>query len=74
MGKVVQLSRVFKTDISAVLMVKSGLDPHRLEFHVQGKWLMVIMVMVMVMVMVHVYLFNMFCYLYNKGMGYANHC
>ncbi|WVZ80674.1 hypothetical protein U9M48_028131 [Paspalum notatum var. saurae] len=26
------LSRVFKTDISAVLTVKSGLDPHRLEF------------------------------------------
>ncbi|WVZ58031.1 hypothetical protein U9M48_008343 [Paspalum notatum var. saurae] len=26
------LSTVFKTDISAVLTVKSGLDPHRLEF------------------------------------------
>ena len=26
------LSRVFKTDISAVLTVMSGLDPHRLEF------------------------------------------
>ncbi|WVZ80671.1 hypothetical protein U9M48_028128 [Paspalum notatum var. saurae] len=29
------LSRVFKTDISAVLTVKSGLDPHRLEFQLQ---------------------------------------
>ncbi|WVZ57930.1 hypothetical protein U9M48_008258 [Paspalum notatum var. saurae] len=33
--KLYNLSRVFKTDISAVLTVKSGLDPHRLEFHVQ---------------------------------------
>ncbi|WVZ53381.1 hypothetical protein U9M48_004332 [Paspalum notatum var. saurae] len=41
--KLYNLSRVFKTDISAVLTVKSGLDPHRLEFHVQGEWLMVIM-------------------------------
>ncbi|WVZ95256.1 hypothetical protein U9M48_041047 [Paspalum notatum var. saurae] len=41
--KLYNLSRVFKTDISAVLTVKSGLDPHRLEFHVQSKWLMVIM-------------------------------
>ena len=30
--KLYNLSRVFKTDISAVLTVKSGLDPHRLEF------------------------------------------
>ncbi|WVZ75841.1 hypothetical protein U9M48_023865 [Paspalum notatum var. saurae] len=30
--KMYNLSRVFKTDISAVLTVKSGLDPHRLEF------------------------------------------
>ncbi|WVZ49262.1 hypothetical protein U9M48_000636 [Paspalum notatum var. saurae] len=30
--KLYNLSRVFKTDISAVLMVKSGLDTHRLEF------------------------------------------
>ncbi|WVZ56929.1 hypothetical protein U9M48_007393 [Paspalum notatum var. saurae] len=29
------LSRVFKTDISAVLTVKSGLDPHGLEFRLQ---------------------------------------
>ncbi|WVZ53380.1 hypothetical protein U9M48_004331 [Paspalum notatum var. saurae] len=41
--KLYNLLRVFKTDISAVLTVKSGLDPHRLEFHVQGEWLMVIM-------------------------------
>ncbi|WVZ83856.1 hypothetical protein U9M48_030952 [Paspalum notatum var. saurae] len=38
------LSRVFKTDISAVLTVKSGLDPHRLEFQLQGEWLTVIMI------------------------------
>ncbi|WVZ81480.1 hypothetical protein U9M48_028854 [Paspalum notatum var. saurae] len=30
--KMYNLSRVFKTDISAVLTIKSGLDPHRLEF------------------------------------------
>ena len=72
--KMYNLSRVFKTDISAVLTVKSGLDPHRLEFHAQGTWLMVIMVMMMDMVMVHVYLLSMFCCLYNKGMGYGNHC
>ena len=30
--KLYNLSRVFKTDISAVLTVMSGLDPHRLEF------------------------------------------
>ncbi|WVZ73569.1 LOW QUALITY PROTEIN: hypothetical protein U9M48_021858, partial [Paspalum notatum var. saurae] len=41
--KLYNLSRVFKTDISAVLTVKSGLDPHRLEFQLQGEWLMVIM-------------------------------
>jgi len=72
--KLYNLSRVFKTDISAVLTVKSGLDPHRLEFHVQSKWLMVIMVMKMDMVMVHAYLFNMSYCLYNKGIGYANQC
>ncbi|WVZ77008.1 hypothetical protein U9M48_024913 [Paspalum notatum var. saurae] len=33
--KLYDLSRVFKTDISAVLTVKSGLDPHRLEFQLQ---------------------------------------
>ncbi|WVZ52462.1 hypothetical protein U9M48_003516, partial [Paspalum notatum var. saurae] len=33
--KLYNLSRVFKTDISAVLTVKSGLDPHRLEFQLQ---------------------------------------
>ena len=71
--KMYNLSRVFKTDISAVLTVKSGLDPHRLEFQLQGEWLMVIMVMMMDMVMVHAYLLNMFFCL-NKGMGYANHC
>ena len=32
MGKVYNLSRVFKTDISAMLIVVSGLDPHRLVF------------------------------------------
>ncbi|WVZ92815.1 hypothetical protein U9M48_038853 [Paspalum notatum var. saurae] len=42
--KLYNLSRVFKTDISAVLTVKSGLDPHRLEFQLQGEWLTVIMV------------------------------
>jgi len=67
--KLYNLSRVFKTDISAVLTVKSGLDPHRLEFQLQGKWLMVIMVMMMDMVMVHAYLLSMFLCLYNKGMG-----
>ena len=72
--KLYNLSRVFKTDISAVLTVKSGLDPHRLEFQLQGEWLMVIMVMMMGMVRVHAYLLNMFYCLYNKGMGYANHC
>ena len=76
--KLYNLSRVFKTDISAVLTVKSGLDPHRLKFLVKGKWLMEIMVMMvvitMVMVMVHAYLFNMFYCLYDKRMGYANHC
>ncbi|WVZ49835.1 hypothetical protein U9M48_001161 [Paspalum notatum var. saurae] len=30
--KMYNLLRVFKTDISAVLTVMSGLDPHRLEF------------------------------------------
>ena len=74
MGKVYNLSRVFKTDISAVLTVKSGLDPHRLEFHVQGKCLLMIMVMIVDMVMGHAYLLIMFYCLYNKGMGYANHC
>ncbi|WVZ87879.1 hypothetical protein U9M48_034454 [Paspalum notatum var. saurae] len=39
--KLYNLSRVFKTDISAVLTVKSGLDPHRLEFQLQGEWLMI---------------------------------
>ena len=74
--KLYNLSRVFKTDISAVLTVKIGLDPHRLEFLGQGKWLMLIMVMmvVIIMVMVHTYLFNVFYCLYNKGMGYINHC
>ncbi|WVZ83855.1 hypothetical protein U9M48_030951 [Paspalum notatum var. saurae] len=38
------LSRVFKTDISAVLTVKSGPDPHGLEFRLQGEWLTVIMI------------------------------
>ena len=56
-----------------MLTVKSGLDPHRLEFQLQSEWLMVIMVMKMDMVMVHAYLFNMLYCLYNKGMGYANH-
>ena len=65
--KLYNLSRVFKTDISAVLTVKSGLDPHRLEFQLQGVWLMVIMVMMMDMVMVHVYLFNMFTVFIIKG-------
>ncbi|WVZ58369.1 hypothetical protein U9M48_008648 [Paspalum notatum var. saurae] len=41
--KLYNLSRVFKTDISTVLTVKSGLDPHRLEFQLQGEWFTVIM-------------------------------
>ena len=65
--KMYNLSRVFKTDISAVLTVKSGLDPYRLEFRVQSIWLMVIVVMMVVMVMVHAYLFTIFYCIYNKG-------
>ena len=65
--KMYNLSRVFKTDISAVLTVKSGLDPHRLEFQLQGEWLVVIMVMKMDMVMVHAYLLNMFNVFLIKG-------
>ncbi|WVZ70851.1 hypothetical protein U9M48_019487 [Paspalum notatum var. saurae] len=38
--KLYNISRAFKTVITAVLTVKSSLNPHRLEFHVQGKWLM----------------------------------
>ena len=41
--KVYNLLRVFKTDISAVLTVTSGLDPHRLVFF-KEKDLMAMMV------------------------------
>ena len=41
--KMYNISRAFKTDISAVLTVMSGLDPHRLEFF-KEKDLMAIMV------------------------------
>ena len=41
--KMYNLSRVFKTVITAVLAVMSGLDPHRLEFF-KEKDLMAMMV------------------------------
>jgi hypothetical protein len=66
-GKVYHLCRV-KTDISAVLTVKSGLDPHmiiELEDELnRGPWLWLwlfwTMFMVVVMLMLMLYLFYLF--------------
>jgi hypothetical protein len=64
-GKVYNLCRV-KTDISAVLTVKSGLDPHmiiELEDELnRGPWLLLwlLWTMFMVVVMLMLYLFFFF--------------
>jgi hypothetical protein len=64
-GKVYNLCRV-KTDISAVLMVKSGFDPHmiiKLEDELNRGpclWLWLSWTMFMVMVMFMLYLFYLF--------------
>jgi hypothetical protein len=64
-GKVYNLCRV-KTDISAVLTVKSGLDPHmiiELEDELNRGpclWLWLLWTMFMVVVMLRLYLFYLF--------------
>jgi hypothetical protein len=65
MGKVYNLCRV-KTDISAVLMVKSGLDPHMIVEledklnHGPCLWLWLLWTMFMVLDMFMLYLFYLF--------------
>jgi hypothetical protein len=64
-GKVYNLCRV-KTDISAVLTVKSGLDPHminKLEDELNRGpwlWLWLLWTMFIVVVMPMLYLFSLF--------------
>jgi hypothetical protein len=76
-GKVYSLCRV-KTDISAVLTVTSGLDPHmiiELEDELNRGpclWLWLLWTMVMVVVMLMLYLFSLLMWVFGMNLYHSN--